>query len=335
MEASFYPYELIFKRPSGTSRGILKTKRTYFLEITKDDKKSVGECGYFEGLSLENYDLLKTKLYWLSKNIELPKEEIEKELSEFPCVQFAYEQAMSGLESTEKEVYFPSEFTSGRKGIKINGLIWMGDVDFMRSQIQNKLEEGFKCIKLKIGVNWQEEKKILSKLRNSFSEEELELRVDANGAFSYTEAKKVLEELSQLKIHSIEQPIRQGNTSEMQDLCLNSPMPIALDEELIGLHSLEQKEELIQKIKPQYLILKPSLIGGIKGTSQWIELGKKHNILWWITSALESNIGLNFLAQWTYKLNNTLPQGLGTGSLFLNNFPSNLKVLGEELRFTK
>lgn len=209
----------------------------------------------------------------------------------------------------------------------------MGNVDFMKEQIALKLQNKFHCIKLKIGVHWDEEKKILEELRKTFPKNQLELRVDANGAFSAEKAKIVLEELAALDIHSIEQPIKAGNPQEMALLCANTPTPIALDEELIGITELEEKQRLLETIKPQYIILKPSLVGGISGSDEWIALAEKQNIGWWITSALESNIGLNAIAQYTYTKKNPMPQGLGTGSLFTNNTPSSLKLEGDQLWF--
>lgn len=201
----------------------------------------------------------------------------------------------------------------------------------MQKQIQEKLESGFDCIKLKIGVDWESEKEILKNLRSQFPKNQLELRVDANGAFSFDEAKIVLQELADLQIHSIEQPIKAGQISEMQQLCSNTPTPIALDEELISVVEKNQKIELLKKIRPQYLILKPSLIGGFSGTDEWIDLAENLEIGWWITSALESNIGLNAIAQYTFTKNPKIPQGLGTGSLFTNNFETRLLLNGDQL----
>ncbi len=232
------------------------------------------------------------------------------------------------------DLYFPSDFTEGKDSIKINGLIWMGDVNYMQSQIEEKIRDNFSCIKLKIGTDWDSEKEILKSLRKEFSKDQIELRVDANGAFSLEQAKVVLQELADLDIHSIEQPIEAGNWKAMADLCKNTPTPIALDEELIGVLNFESKKDLLREISPQYIILKPSLIGGFSGSDEWIDLAEKNNIGWWITSALESNIGLNAIAQYTYTKNSPMPQGLGTGGLFTNNFPSPLALEGEKLWFS-
>jgi L-alanine-DL-glutamate epimerase-like enolase superfamily enzyme len=207
----------------------------------------------------------------------------------------------------------------------------MGDADFMKKQIEEKLQEGFDCLKLKIGVNWNEEKKILQELRRKFSIDDLELRVDANGGFTFEEAKTVLRELRDLDINSIEQPIKAGQIDEMAELCRNTPTPIALDEELIGVLDFEKKRELLQQIKPQYIILKPSLVGGFSGTDEWISFAESLKIGWWITSALESNIGLNAIAQYTFTKKPKIPQGLGTGGLFTNNLETRLVLHGDEL----
>lgn len=345
MKLIYQSYELRFKNPAGTSRGVLNVKETFLINLqTKDENETefYGECGLFRGLSADDRPDYEQKLDSVCKNFDLKNPGWWEELREFPSIQFGVEQirkayqvygSPSQFNDEFNPVLFPSEFTEGKKGIPINGLIWMGEIDFMKAQIREKLENKFRCIKIKIGVNWKEEKEILKKLRKEFSEDVLELRVDANGGFSYKEAKTVLEELAYMKIHSIEQPIKSRQIQEMADLCQNTPTPIALDEELIGVFYKDEKEKLIETIKPQYIILKPSLVGGWKGSEEWIEIAENQNAGWWITSALESNIGLNAIAQWAYTLNSPMPQGLGTGSLFKNNFHSRLKVTGDELFF--
>lgn len=332
MKAEYFRYVLEFKRPSGTSRGVLHEKETFILEISENGNKGVGECGIFRGLSFDDRPDYEEKLQWLCENIHQNTEWLKEELKEFPSIWFGYEQAMLNLKNGSN-IYFPGEFTDGRKAIVINGLIWMGNVDYMEEQIQDKLEQGFHCIKLKIGVDWKSEYKVLQKLRDKFSKETLELRVDANGGFSTEEAKAVLQELAGLHIHSIEQPIKAGNWNDMAGLCAGTPTPIALDEELIGIIDFNEKVKLLDTVKPQYIILKPSLSGGFSGSDEWISLAEERNIQWWITSALESNIGLNAIAQYTFTKKNPMPQGLGTGSLFLNNFPSRLDLKGELLYF--
>lgn len=332
MKAEYFRYLLKFKRPSGTSRGVLYEKETFILEISNDGKKGVGECAIFRGLSFDDRPDYEDKLKWLCENIHQDFEFLKQELKEFPSIWFGYEQALLNLKHGGK-LYFPSEFTEGKSSMMINGLIWMGDVGYMEEQIEEKLEQGFHCIKLKIGVDWTSEHEILQKLRQKFSKEKLELRVDANGGFSKDEAKIVLQQLADLNIHSIEQPIKAGNWNDMAELCAETPTPIALDEELIGVINFTEKKKLLEAIKSQYIILKPSLVGGISGSDEWIVLAEQNNIGWWITSALESNLGLNAIAQYTFTKNNPMPQGLGTGSLFTNNFESDLELKGDRLFF--
>jgi o-succinylbenzoate synthase len=337
MQANFKKYNLNFKQASGTSRGILTEKETYILEISDGDKKGIGECAIFRGLSYDDVPEYEEKLIWLCENINNNAEFLKSELKHFPSIIFGLEQALLNLKYG-KDLYFPSDFTDGKDSIKINGLIWMGNADFMQKQIEEKLEKGFNCIKLKIGVDWESEKKVIQKLREKFPAEVIELRVDANGAFSFEEAKIVLQELAELKIHSIEQPIKKSEVrslksedSMMAKLCAETPTPIALDEELIGVIDFEEKKKLLELIKPQYIILKPALVGGFSGSDEWISIAESLNIGWWITSALESNIGLNAICQYTYTKKNPLPQGLGTGALFTNNFETNLHLEGDKM----
>ena len=330
MTAKYYQYILNFKRPGGTSRGVLHKKKTFILEVFENDRKGIGECGLFRGLSYDDVPEYEEKLKWLCENINEDYEFLKEELRHFPSIWFGYEQALLNIKNGS-DIYFPSNFTEGNASIKINGLIWMGSTEFMEEQIEEKLKLGFDCIKLKIGTDWNSEKKILKELREKFPAEKLELRVDANGAFSFEEAKEVLKELSDLKTHSIEQPIKAGNTEQMKLLCAETTTPIALDEELIGVVNASEKIKLLETIKPQYIILKPSLVGGFSGCDEWISAAENFGIDWWITSALESNIGLNAIAQYTFTKGNPLPQGLGTGSLFTNNFESSLLLTGDQL----
>lgn len=332
MEATYSQYLLQFKRPSGTSRGVLLDKETFILTISEDGRKGVGECAIFRGLSFDDRPDYEEKLKWLCENINQDTDFLKGELKEFPSIWFGYEQAIQNLRYGGS-LYFPSEFTEGKSAITINGLIWMGDAAYMEEQIQEKLEKGFHCIKLKIGVDWKSEHVILQKLREKFSKEQLELRVDANGGFSKEEAVTVLQQLADLHIHSIEQPIKAGNWDDMAELCAKTPTPIALDEELIGIIDPEKKKQLLERINPQYIILKPALVGGFSGSDEWISLAENQNIGWWITSALESNIGLNAIAQYTFTKKNPMPQGLGTGALFVNNFESDLELRNELLWF--
>ena len=334
-KASYQKYILNFKQPSGTSRGVLKTKETWFISIIDDTGKvGVGECGMFKGLSIDDRVDFEDRLQWVCHNINLGFESILSELIEFPSIQFGLEMAFKSLQAKNQFELFPSQFTKGEKAISINGLIWMGSEDFMRKQIIDKIESGFKCIKMKIGaINFQKEIEILKSIRKEFSSDDIELRVDANGAFSITDALEKLKILSDLNLHSIEQPIKQGQIENMTELCEKTPLSIALDEELIGVFSKADKKVLLNTIKPQYIILKPTLVGGFRGSDDWIEVAEKNNIGWWITSALESNIGLNAIAQYTFKKNNNLPHGLGTGGLFTNNFDSPLEVKNGYLKY--
>lgn len=332
MTAKYSRYLLEFKRPSGTSRGVLLEKETFILEISENGKKGIGECAIFRGLSFDDRPDYEDKLKWLCENIQQETEFLKEELKEFPSIWFGYEQAVLNLKNGEN-LYFPSDFTEGKTPIVINGLIWMGDINYMEEQIQDKLEKGFHCIKLKIGVDWKSEHDILQKLRQKFSKDRLELRVDANGGFNKEEAKVVLQQLADLYIHSIEQPIKAGNWNDMAELCLETPTPIALDEELIGITDFNEKRKLLETVNPQYIILKPALAGGFSGSDEWVFLAEERNVGWWITSALESNIGLNAIAQYTFTKKSPMPQGLGTGALFVNNFDSNLDLKGELLWF--
>lgn len=336
MKATYHKYILNFKQPSGTSRGILKTKETWFISIEANGQQGIGECGILRGLSADDRPDYEEKLKWTCNNIHLGLEELYSELVEFPSIQFGLEMAFKSLESASSFQLFPSEFTNGTDAISINGLIWMGTEAFMKQQIKEKIEAGFSCIKMKIGaIDFQTEYNLLKSIRKEFSKSDIELRVDANGAFSVDDALDKLNYLSELDLHSIEQPIKQGNWYEMASLCEDTPLPIALDEELIGVFEASEKQKLLQIINPQYIILKPSFIGGFKGSKAWIDLAEERSIGWWITSALESNVGLNAIAQWTYTLQNTMPQGLGTGSLFTNNFDSPLLVKNGKLHFNK
>lgn len=332
MTANYRQYILHFKRPGGTSRGVLHTKETFILELKKSNKTGIGECALFRGLSADDRPDYEEKLQWLRDNINEDEAFLKSQLTEFPSIWFGYEQATRNLKYGEN-LYFPGDFTKGKKSIKINGLIWMGNPDFMKEQIDEKLRAGFNCIKLKIGTDCPSEKKILEELRRRYPKDILELRVDANGAFSFEESQKVLDELSTLEIHSIEQPIKPGQPEAMAKLCETTPTPIALDEELIGVFKNEDKKQLLEQIKPQYIILKPALAGGFSSSDEWITAAENLDIGWWVTSALESNIGLNAIAQYTATKNNPLPQGLGTGALFTNNFESALKLEGDWLSF--
>ena len=332
MKAHIQKYILNFKKPSGTSRGVLTVKETWFLVLEKNNKKGIGECGMLRGLSIDDRPDFEEKLEWVCQNINFGKDWLWENLIEFPAIQFGVEMAFLSLESENPFELFPSEFTNFKKSVNINGLVWMGEKAFMKQQIETKIAEGFKCIKLKIGaIDFDAELDLLRFIRANFTADQIEIRVDANGAFDTNSAHEKLNQMAAFEIHSIEQPIAKNNIKIMAELCKTSPIPIALDEELIGVFSIKKKEALLLKIRPQYIILKPSFIGGFRGTQEWILIAEKLNIKWWITSALESNIGLNAIAQWTYLKQNPLPQGLGTGGLYSNNIACPLEVLSGQL----
>ena len=334
IKATYKKYILNFKNPSGTSRGVLRTKETWFIILEEGDKTGIGETGLFRGLSIDDVTNYEEKLAWVCSNINRGLDFLLGEVAHFPSIQFGLEQAFLSLESDNRFELFPSKFTQGKEPISINGLIWMGEKEFMKNQIKEKLKTGFSCIKMKIGaIDFDAEIDLLTSIRQQFSSNEIELRVDANGAFHPNNALEKLKRLSDLDIHSIEQPIKQGQISEMADLCAKTPLPIALDEELIGVFSSTEKEKILTEINPQYIILKPSLVGGFAGSLEWIKFAEQRKIGWWITSALESNIGLNAIAQFTYTLKSKLPQGLGTGGLFTNNFNSPLLVKNGTLQY--
>lgn len=336
MKATYHKYILNFKQPSGTSRGVMTEKETWFIVLEQDGKKGIGECGILRGLSADDRPDYEEKLQWTCATIYLGKDRLWELLLEFPSIQFGVEMAFRSLESQTPFLLFPSDFTKGTKSIIINGLVWMGEALFMKRQIEEKLAAGFRCIKLKIGaIDFDRELQLLRFIREYFSPEQVEIRVDANGAFSEDLALYKLTQLSEFKLHSIEQPIKKNHTDSMAELCKTTPFPIALDEELIGVFTLAEKEELLQKIRPQYIILKPSFVGGFRGTQEWISLAEKYKIGWWITSALESNIGLSAIAQWTFLQHNLMPQGLGTGALYTNNFDCPLVVLQGQLWYKK
>jgi O-succinylbenzoate synthase len=332
MKASFQKYTLHFKTPSGTSRGIMSEKETWFLSLEQNGKKGIGECGMLRGLSADDRPDYEEKLQWTCDNINLGKNALWESLTEFPSIQFGVEMAFQSLESFNPFLLFPSAFTESQKSIAINGLVWMGNADYMKQQIEEKLASGFHCIKLKIGaIDFDKELQLLHDIRQHFTPDQIEIRVDANGAFNSNDILDKLNKLSGFKLHSIEQPIKKNQHDSMSEVCKITPIPIALDEELIGVFPIAEKEQLLQKIRPQYIILKPSFIGGFRGTQEWISLAEKYGIGWWITSALESNIGLNAIAQWTYLQQNKMPQGLGTGALYTNNFDCPLEVKNGEL----
>lgn len=330
IKASFTKRTLFFKQPAGTSRGVLNQKDVFYLILNDSEnptKKGIGEIAPIPGLSPDPISELEKKVNNLFQRINSGKKIRESEFEGFPAVKFGYETAMKGLDSSSPVLLYPSDFIDGKKGIPINGLIWMGTKEFMLQQVTAKIAAGFTCLKLKIGaIDFESELEILRSVRELYPAEKLEIRVDANGAFTPENAQEKLKQLAYFDIHSIEQPIQPGQTAEMQNLCAVTPLPIALDEELIGISNFSEKIKLLEQIQPQHIILKPTLLGGIKAAIEWISLAKERNIGWWVTSALESNIGLNAIAQWTATLDTKNFQGLGTGGLFTNNIESPLYV---------
>lgn len=328
IKAIYKKHILEFKQASGTSRGVLKTKETWFIILEDSNgNKGIGECGILRGLSIDDRPDYENQLKQTCQNINKGFTALYNENEAFPSIQIGLEIAFKSLESQNNYEIFPSEFSKGNATIPINGLIWMGTEAFMKQQIKDKIEAGFSCIKLKIGaIDFKTELNLLKSIRKEFTQKDIELRVDANGAFAPNNALEKLKQLSKFNLHSIEQPIKQGQFQDMAQLCEKTPLPIALDEELIGVFGKTNQHDMLQTIKPQYIILKPSFVGGFKGSDQWINLAKKQNIGWWITSALESNIGLNAITQYTYTKQVSAPQGLGTGSLYTNNISSPLEI---------
>ncbi len=324
-------HKLQFHFEAGTSRGVLTEKTSYFIRIDQDGKSGMGEAGPLKGLSPEfAFDCSEAFQKILQNLPPFPKQAsqipsyLENIPFEYPSLRMALEMALIDWMNQGDGLYFKNSFSMAGAAIPINGLIWMGKPDFMRKQIDAKLAEGYTCLKLKIGaIDFEQEIDILHEIRNRYSSEALEIRVDANGAFSENEASQKLERLAAFQLHSIEQPIQAGQWDAMRLLCRENKIPIALDEELIG---VENRIELLQAIIPPYIILKPSLLGGFEATTRWIEAAESLGIQWWITSALESNIGLQAIAQFAAKFSNPMPQGLGTGQLYTNNFESGLYI---------
>ena len=333
--AKYKKYNLQFRNPAITSRATMLEKETYFIKIwdeTNSNIYGIGECAIFRGLSADDDVNYEAHLKRICDNInQISPKEIEQS-----SIRFGVETALNDLANNGQRIIFNSNWLDGYNSIPINGLIWMGNQSEMLNRIIEKIEAGFSCIKLKIGgIDFNKEIKLLRFIRGNFSADDLQIRLDANGAFLPENALEYLDKLSKYSIHSIEQPIKQGQWNAMAELCQKSPIPIALDEELIGINEFSLKEKMLSTIKPHYIILKPSLCGGFLGSNEWIELANKHSIGWWITSALESNIGLNAIAQWVATLNTKMPQGLGTGNLYVNNISSPICQVDDVLTYDK
>ncbi|MDY3138825.1 MAG: o-succinylbenzoate synthase [Bacteroides sp.] len=332
------PRILHFKQPAGTSRGTYTTRKVWYIYLSTTEypeRVGVGECAPLPKLSCDDLPDYEQILCNACRCLEQTGELDTEALRDYPSILFGLETALRHYE-TQSWALWDTPFSRGETGIPINGLIWMGDFDRMLQQIEVKMQSGYRCIKLKIGaINFEEELALLKHIRAHYSAREIELRVDANGAFSPIDAMEKLNRLAELELHSIEQPIRAGQWEEMARLTADTPLPIALDEELIGCNTPEGKQDLLTSVRPQYIILKPSLHGGISGGNEWIAEAEKQHIGWWITSALESNIGLNAIAQWCATFRNPLPQGLGTGLLFTDNIEMPLEIRKDCLWFCK
>lgn len=334
MEATLKKIELKFITPGQTSRGTLYTKPSWLLILQEGDRTGVGECSVIPGLNPEYDDNYNHRLDTLVSQINHGNMPSLSSLDPWPSIRFGLEMALADLRHSPCGILYPSEFTRGKAGIPINGLIWMGTKQQMQQRITQKLEQGFKVLKLKVGaLDFEEEISLLKSIRSQFSTEELEIRLDANGAFSPLNALEMLNRLSEYHIHSIEQPIKPGQWDVMKNLCNKSPIPVALDEELIGKQSPDEKQKLLGHIRPQLIILKPSLVGGFEKSEEWIAAAKTTDTGWWATSALESNIGLSAIAQWVYTLKPINVQGLGTGGVFSNNLPSPVYLQNSTLFF--
>ncbi len=335
----FYPYSLEFKKPAQTSRDTLYFKRGLFISLTWNEFTAWGEVSVIDSLSIDNVGrilLLLKKWQESAKNFTHIADWFqfidEDDLSELPALITGLEMVKYNMANQSHLLYFPSPFTHGSMSIPINGLVWMGSYGEMQKQIDAKLSEGFTCIKLKIGaISWEDEYRLLSSLRNRYSADQLEIRVDANGAFTQTNVFSVMEQLHRLHIHSIEQPVAVNQWELMHEVVALRAVPVALDEELIGKHTDYEMTKLLDAIRPDYVILKPSLIGGFSRSDQWILHAQKRNIKWWATSALESNLGLNALSQWAASRGPEITHGLGTGSLYKQNVDSPLQILNARL----
>lgn len=329
---------LHFKQPAGTSRGVYTERRIWLVTISDGERIGVGECAPLPNLSCDDIPNYTEVLRRFCDEVERTGELDTEALRDYPSMLFGLETALMDVRCKMEDgrsLLFDNAFSRGEVGIPINGLVWMGSFEEMRERIEQKLAQGFHCVKLKIGaIDFNAELELVRRIRERFSLHEVELRVDANGAFPFEEALYKMELLSQYALHSIEQPIKAKQWANMAELCRESPLPIALDEELIGVNDPDQKRQMLNIIRPRYIILKPSLHGGMMGVREWIDIANDMGIGSWITSALESNIGLNAIAQLAadiYGPHIRMPQGLGTGQLFTDNIPMPLEIRGEKL----
>ncbi len=332
---------LHFKQPAGTSRGVYTTHRSYYVTLEKEGVKGVGECSILPDLSCDampwpRYEAVLRKTCELVEQMGgIPYEMLRP----YPSILFGLETAFAQVDAHGSTALSETPFSRGEEGIPINGLVWMGSFEEMYARLEEKLQQGFHCVKLKIGaIDFSRELELVRHIRKHFSKEQIELRVDANGGFTPENAMQRLRDLAKYEIHSIEQPVKQHQWREMAFLCKESPLPIALDEELIGVNQPEQKARLLDTIHPAYVVLKPSLHGGMMGCREWIRLARERGIGSWITSALESNVGLNAIAHFcaeVYGPHITMPQGLGTGLLYMDNIDRPLEIIGDKLWYLK
>lgn len=330
MQAAWKEVHLTPRFPLGTSKGTITSRTLWYLiawDPARPGIKGIGEAALFPGHSKEFPADVRVKLMELCTNTSDWTDRLTGDLVDRPSVRFAVEQCLKDLDAGGSKVLFPSDFTLGRKGVPINGLVWMGDKARMRADIRSRIDTGFSTVKMKIGaLAIEEELALLADVRREFGAGNITLRVDANGAFDAHTAPEVLKRLADLRVESIEQPVPPGLYELMAELCAASPLPIALDEDLIGLNTIQAKRDLLDNVRPQRIVIKPGLVGGWTAAEEWIALADARGIGWWVTSALESNIGLNAIAQWAAMIGVKGTQGLGTGSVFLDNIPAPLEV---------
>lgn len=344
MKIEIIKHTLDFRFAAGTSRGVMSSKDAFFLKLYDQDNPGIfgiGECSPLAGLSPDmNGDLpraLDNCLNSIPGIRNLHPEDVEDIIPiNYPALRFALETAILDLRNGGMRMFFENDFTKSKIGIPINGLVWMGNKELMLSRLESKIDEGFDCIKIKVGaINFDDELALIKNIRDRFSSDQITIRLDANGAFHPDEAIGILDKYSKYNIHSVEQPIMAGEWKAMERICSQSPIPIALDEELIGVNGNKNKIQLLERIKPAYIILKPTLLGGLQQSKEWIGLASERSVGWWVTSALESNIGLNAIAQFTANYDIDMPQGLGTGKLFHNNIPSPLCITDGYLHYNQ
>ena len=334
------PRTFHFKEPAGTSRGVYHIRQSWMVTVTDDNRPGAegrGECAPLPALSCDLTPDYEERLRRQCDNVARNGGIDEEALRDCPSMLFGIETALMTL-GKKDGVFYDNPFTRGEVGIPINGLVWMGSLEEMMRRMEQKINQQYRCVKLKIGaIDFEQELHMVRMLRQRFSQHDVELRLDANGAFAPREALDRLETLAAYGIHSIEQPIRQGNWNEMARICRESPIPIALDEELIGVNDPQRKRMLLDTLRPAYIILKPSLHGGMRGTEEWVRLAEERHVGSWMTSALESNVGLSAIAQLAshlYGCPPSMPQGLGTGQLFTDNVDMPIEIRGDKMFFT-